>query len=446
MKVVIYSTNTNFFNPALVHINSLPKCAENLTLLAKKNSSLQIVIATQLPGTFIVDFDSQENILKAENISYKILSGSTAQELSQEIAGLNPDLAVAATYWVTPFDWLQVQDAVIAELLEEKGIKTISHSTETAMNCFDKWRTHNLLKSLGLKVAPAVYVHHQMFWAERGKHEVNNNAYKELVFSQMSKLKYPVVIKDTLGLSSYGMDVSKTFNQAKAFLLSKKNSGDRLVEEFLDGPQFGTEIHGTPGHYTVFPPFMFSTNQYGITSPKQSVKLGPVTDPKYKIDQLKEQLTAMAEKLELKGIAQVDLVFHNEEWYIIEINPRLSGMTQTVAASCEKSAAQMLMDAALCKNEIIPQTKLVLDIKFPILTEQQQKALFELDSVLYLQQTFNEAANQHREMGFCEVIFGGKNSLSELKQDLEEIKNRFPEIMEPVFYENALKLMDCIEQ
>lgn len=445
MKVVIYSTNTNSFNPALIHINSLPECAENLTLYTKKNLSLEIIVATQLPGTFLTDFDSQGNIRKAKNVSYKILQGSTVEELTQEILELNPDLAVAATYWVTPFDWLQVQDALIAELLESKGIKTLCHSTETAMVFFDKWRTHQKLKNMGMNVARAVYVHHELFWAERGKPGVKNNAYKELVLHQMEKLNFPVVIKDTLGLSSYGMDVCKTSNQAKAFLLSKKNSGDRLVEEFLEGPQFGTEIHGTPGHYTIFPPFMFSTNQYGITSPKQSVKLGPVTCSKYKIDELKEQLTAMAERLELKGIAQVDLVFHKEKWYIIEINPRLSGMTQTVAASTGKTAVQLLMDAALEKKELSPETKLVFDIKFPILTQEQQKALFALDSVIYLQQTFNEAANQHREMGFCEVIFGARENLSQLRQDLEDIKNRFPEIMEPVFYENAIRMMDSLE-
>lgn len=442
MKVVIYSTNTNFFDSSLVHINSLPKCAENLTQLAQKNSNLDIIVATQLPGMFLVDFDKDGNIEKSDKISCKILTGTTAQELAAEIKELSPDLAIPATFWVTPFDWLPVQDAEIAELLSKDGINTISHSAEVCMDCFDKRRTRDLLVQNGMNVAPSVYVHHQLFWSERGKTMVKNNAYKEHVFNQISKLKFPVVIKDTLGLSSYGMDVSKTFNQTKAFLLSKKNSGDRLVEEFLDGPQFGTEIHGTPGHYTVFPPFLFSTNQYGITSPKQSVKLGPVTDEKYKIQELKEQLTALAESLKLKGIAQVDLVFHHEKWYVIEINPRLSGLTQTIAASAGKTLVQMLMESALQENIPNPEMKYVLDIKFPILTEQQQKELYALESVKYLQQTFNEAANQHREMGFCEVIFGGRENPIQLVKDLEEIKNRFPEILEPVFYENALKLLE----
>lgn len=444
MKVVIYSTNTNFFDPHMIHINSLPSCAENLSEVIKNNPELKIIIATQLPALFLLDYDSEGNIIKAEGAEYVILKGSTAAEIAFEIEKLSPDLAIASSFWVTPFDWLPLQDAEIAKILENKGIKTISHPVKASLDFFDKKRARDFFCAMGIKTAPSVYVHHQLFWSERGKNMIKNNAYKEAVFNEISKLTFPVVIKDTLGLSSYGMEVSKTFNQTKAFLLSKKASGDRLVEEYLSGLQFGTEIHGMPGHYTVFPPFMFSTNQYGITSPKQSVKIGPVTDEKFKISELKKLLTEMAEKIRLKGIAQVDLVFHNSQWYVIEVNPRLSGMSQTIAASSGKHLMQLLLDNALQKNNQNPEMKMVFDMKFPILTENQQKKLFNLPFVLYLQQTFNEEANQHREMGFCEVIFGGRNSREELKEDLEEIKNRFPEILEPVFYENALKMLEWL--
>ena len=57
------------------------------------------------------------------------------------------------------------------------------------------------------------------------------------------------MIKETSGLSSYGMDVVTTFNQARHVLLSKKNNGDRVVEEFLDGISFGIEVYGTDGKY-----------------------------------------------------------------------------------------------------------------------------------------------------------------------------------------------------
>ena len=45
------------------------------------------------------------------------------------------------------------------------------------------------------------------------------------------------------------------------------------------------ELFETPGDYIIIPPYAFTTNQYGITSPKQSSKFGPVIDEKaYKLE------------------------------------------------------------------------------------------------------------------------------------------------------------------
>ena len=229
---------------------------------------------------------------------------------------------------------------------------------------------------------------------------------------------------------------------AKNILMSKKNSGDRLVEEFLDGPQFGTEIHGIPGNYTIFPPFMFSTNQYGITSPKQSVKIGPVTNEKYNLPEFYRTMNQLAEKLRLNGIAQVDLVFHEKKWYVLEVNPRLSGLTATISASCGKTIPEMLLNTAFLKNKETSELKYVVDMKFPVLSSEMQKKLYDFESVIFVRQMFNKKARQHREEGFCEVIFGARNSLDTLEDDLEKLKKNFPEIIEPDFFKKALEMLD----
>ena len=74
----------------------------------------------------------------------------------------------------------------------------------------------------------------------------------------------------------------------------------------------------------MLPPYEFSVNQYGITSPKQSVKYGPCELPEV----LRDMMLKLAEGLGLCGAAQVDLILDDEgAWHIIEVNPRLSGMT-----------------------------------------------------------------------------------------------------------------------
>ena len=83
---------------------------------------------------------------------------------------------------------------------------------------------------------------------------------------------------------------------------------------------------------------------------------------------------------------------------------------------------------------------LYLNIKFPNLTPEQMKAFYELPYVHYLCQTDNDAAKQRREMGFCEILIGGSPDPSRLCEQLEEIEKKFPDIIEPAFFDTAKKM------
>ena len=450
MKIVIYSSNANKFNSEEFLIKTLQKCNNNYINVIKKYTNLQIFLLTKLPCMFIADYKSKGIETFPEEIKgcieASILRGKTAEEIADEISQLSPDLAIAATFWTESFDWLGVMDSQIAELLSERNIKTVCHPLKTSLLCFNKKDTRDFLLQNGFNIAPSVYVHHELFRAEKGRPEIIVNPYREAILSQIERLHYPVIIKDTIGLSSYGMEVVNTFGEAKNFLCSKKNGSDRLCEEFLEGIQFGTEIHGYKGNYTVYPPFMFSVNKYGITSPKQSVKIGPVTSEKYHLEELNRMLIHLAEKLELKGLAQVDLVFHKEKWYILEINPRLSGLTQTIAESLEKSVPELLLDAAFGKNTRHPEMNYVCSIKYPLVSDEILEKMYKTEGVLCVRQTENKAARQKREEGFCEVIFGGRKKSAELKMDLERQKNNFPDITEEAFYNTALDMIEKLDQ
>ena len=244
----------------------------------------------------------------------------------------------------------------------------------------------------------------------------------------------------------------------------------------MDGPQFGTEVHVTKragsddgagsndaAAIDVFPPLLYSVNQYGICSPKQSVKLGPLTTSAFKCRELRGELERLARLLDFEGIAQVDLVFHNDKWHIIEINPRLSGSSAAIALIKGKTLPRILTDFALAAAGLQDQEAagpslglagdsglwqekppLFLNIKFPNLTREQMKALYGLPFVHYLCQTDNDAAKQRREMGFCEILIGGGENPRELCVQLEEIEEKFPDIIEPAFFDTAKKMISSL--
>ena len=395
MRIVFYSTNSNAFNEKTFIISVLPQNKKVFKQFCASYPEHEFFCVTQNPAMFMPEKDNE-----LSNVKY--LPQQTDKEtFAEEIIKLKPDLAIALTFWVEPYDWLTVNDAMIALLLNAKGIKTICNSIECGLNCFDKWRTHNQLKSLGFDVPRAVFCDHDLYFCAGSDKEVLRNVYKESVLTQIQNLNLPLIIKDTTGLSSYGMTVAQTYGEAAGYLNSKRNNSNRLIEEFITGRQFGLEIYGVPGSYQILPPFEFSVNQYGITSPKQSLKLGPCDLP----DTLQEMMLKLAQKLELNGVAQVDLILdYKGNWHIIEINPRLSGMSYTYSAACGLSVFEMLYKACVEKTKLSHPASFVMSIKLPIMNDIQMNKILRIDGVSILNQTNNLAAKQEREKGFCECI------------------------------------------
>ena len=390
MRIVFYSSNSNYYEPLSFINTTYPNFDKLWTDFCGSNQEHQFFTVSQKPAMF----------MPSDTI---IVESYDTKDFANKIAELKPDLAIAASFWITPYDWLPMKDAFIADELRLLGIKTICHSKETALLCFDKYRTAAFFEAKGFNHAPGLFVDHDLFFCAGNQQEVNDNVYKESVYRQLKEMEYPLIIKNPVGLSSYGMTVVNSYNEAYGYLNSKKNNSNRLIEKFLQGQQFGAEIYGSEGNYTIMSPFRLSVNQYGITSPKLCEKTGPVTDPEYKIDELKAELLRLAKELNLNGYAQVDLIFSKDKWYIIEINPRLSGMTTTYAAAAGMNFYEFIFRAVTNGLGNL-ELNTVVNKKIPLQSEQELQSLSQKPEVLFISQIENKIAKQEREKGYCEVI------------------------------------------
>ena len=461
MNIVFYSNNSNYFDSETFLIHTLPTWREQFEQLQKNHPEHTFYAVTQKPGMFLTTSDdsARKNVI--------LYQTDNTEEIVSIIKNLNPDLAIALSFWTVPYDWLPVKDSLIGERLRELGIKVICHPLETTMLCFNKQETHAFLEKYNINCAKSLFVNHDLYFSADSKKEVRYNVYKEAVLKKLCKMRLPLIIKDPLGLSSYGMSVVNTIGEARAYLNSRKNNSDRIVEEYISGEQFGCEIYRADnGNCVILPPFKFSVNQYGITSPKQSVKFGPLFSDencaRYKINDLYKMLSLLAEKLELCGAAQVDLVFDDEKWYVIEINPRLSGMTtsywcaykQIFGSSPNMTDKLNFYDFILSMLSVIPMQQntvisvpetetcsYTLNIKFPILPEEKLQQLYHIPGVSFLCQTEDKAARQERETGYCEAIITGKTK-NALLETLANIESSLPDIIEPQFFETARKMIE----
>lgn len=462
MKFLFYSSNSNYFDYNTFKIYSYPTCKMDFEKLQNAFPQHEFFVVAELPAMFLIDLENNGTVEKSKNVKYFIYNSEEkicVEDFSKKIIEYNPDVAIPISFWVNPFDWLSIKDSMIADCLKTNGIKTFCNSTLTSQICFDKNSTYQKMQELisnkkigNLKIPKSVYVHHELFWTERNKNEIKENVYKELIFLQIKNLNFPVIIKDTCGVSSYGMEVATTYNQVISFLNSKRNNSDRIIQEYIDGIHFGTEIFSYKNSqeedkHFVMSPFIFSTNKYGITSPKQSVKLGPINNSIFKIDELKNSLLQLANEFNFCGITQVDLIFKNDFWYLLEINPRLSGMSKLYSVLSEKSLMEIfisLIEENFIQEEFF-KNNFAINFKIPLLQKNQFDELSKNPNVKYLNQMENLIAKQEREKGFCQVVLSSKKSFEELKILFDEFIQENERFIDKDLLQGAFDLFNFLK-
>ena len=134
----------------------------------------------------------------------------------------------------------------------------------------------------------------------------------------------------------------------------------------------------------------------------------------------------------------MDLIFSGGQWIVVEINPRLSGMTETYAASMGMSVFDLISETAFDSAPGFPEPKFVCNFKLPLLDDGLFEKISSLPWIGYLHQHKNLAAKQEREKGYCEAVAGGFDTAMELVQALDGTKKMFPEIFDGPVWEHIL--------
>ena len=107
-------------------------------------------------------------------------SGISAEKTAELIAEQKPDVAVTIASGAVPFDWVPIKTALIAEELQKRGISTVANNTFVSVAAFDKWRSNIMFRSF-VKAAKGIYIHHELYIAEKKNKSISVNVYKEYV-------------------------------------------------------------------------------------------------------------------------------------------------------------------------------------------------------------------------------------------------------------------------
>ena len=156
------------------------------------------------------------------------------------------------------------------------------------------------------------------------------------------KCKFPVVAKPDRGSGSQGVKIFNNINELQDTL--KPPSPQWLIQEFIPGPSYSLEVIGVPGRYITPQVTDLSIDaQYDCKRVTAPSNLANVLILEFEALSL-----ALAEALNLNGIMDVEVILHDDELKVIEIDARLPSQTPTaVYWSTGLNMVEMLGDLFL---------------------------------------------------------------------------------------------------
>ncbi|MEW6622456.1 MAG: 3-methylornithine--L-lysine ligase PylC [Bacillota bacterium] len=152
------------------------------------------------------------------------------------------------------------------------------------------------------------------------------------------KCSFPVIIKPS-GLSG-SEGVLKAHDMHQYNLLASRLALDEsswVVQEFLDGPSYSVEVIGRPGNYKVLQVTeLFMDARYDCKR-----VIAPASLSEADKEQFAQITLKIAQAVKLRGIMDVEVILHNGELKVLEIDARLPSQTPTVVY---KSAGLNMVD------------------------------------------------------------------------------------------------------
>ena len=165
---------------------------------------------------------------------------------------------------------------------------------------------------------------------------------------------FPVVVKPDQESGSRGVAVLHDPGSLHRHFSADLAENHSVIQEYLEGPSFSIEIVGVPGNYQplqVTELYMDSIYDCkGVTAPSG---LSPTH-----ISAFEEMALTIAEEINLRGIMDLEVILHNNELKILEIDARFPSQTpMAVYWSTGFNMVEMLCDLFLNKKTRVIQNK-----------------------------------------------------------------------------------------
>lgn len=195
---------------------------------------------------------------------------------------------------------------------ENIGVKVIVSSPEVIDICFDKYRTYQFIKGLGLE-SPKTFINYE-------------EAVKAL---EDGELQFPLILKPRWGSGSIGLEFVDDMEELEAVykllqkkikksILAKASAASEyiLIQQVINGPEYGLDITND-----------LNGIHRGVSVKQKLAMRSGETDKAITVDNpiLRQIGKTIGENLKHIANLDCDILEKDGAYYVLELNPRFGG-------------------------------------------------------------------------------------------------------------------------
>lgn len=135
--------------------------------------------------------------------------------------------------------------------------------------------------------------------------------------------RFPVVAKPDSASGSKGVRIFRTPAELARAFPGKRPPADTVIQEYVIGPSFSIEVLGIPGNYQAL-----QVTELGMAPDYDCCRITAPADLESDLVAAFEQMAlTLAQKIQLKGIMDLEVILHDHQLKLLEIDARLPSQT-----------------------------------------------------------------------------------------------------------------------
>ncbi|MBS4026434.1 MAG: 3-methylornithine--L-lysine ligase PylC [Clostridia bacterium] len=212
--------------------------------------------------------------------------------------------------------------------LEEEKLLKVFEKADLVIPALENDKALKIIKNIKSKVSAPIAFDFEAYEISSSKQK--SNTLFESLGVPMPKLwpncNIPVIIKPVNASGSQGVEKITTVEKLAAFTTQKNFSANNwVIQDFVEGPSYSLEIFGCLGQY-----FVIQVTDLEMDSNYDCKRIiAPTILNESKQKDFEEIAFKIAQEINLTGIMDVEVIHHQGEFRVLEIDARIPSQTPT---------------------------------------------------------------------------------------------------------------------